>query len=89
MEKAALPLLDNTPLRGERVENFFENLLPDSSAIRTRLAKRHAAVSEDTFDLLAAIGRDCAGAVQLLLVDESRGRAPGPGLLRGPGYNVG
>lgn len=64
-----LPLLDNTPLRGERVENFFENLLPESSAIRKRLAKRYASGSEDTFDLLAAIGRDCVGAVQLLPID--------------------
>jgi serine/threonine-protein kinase HipA len=64
-----LPLLDNTPLRGERVENFFENLLPESSTIRKRLAQRYAAGSEDAFDLLAAIGRDCVGAVQLLPVD--------------------
>jgi serine/threonine-protein kinase HipA len=61
-----LPLLDNQPLRGELVENFFENLLPESSAIRKRLAQRYAAGSEGTFDLLAAIGRDCVGAVQLL-----------------------
>lgn len=51
-----LPLLGNQPLRGELVENFFENLLPESSAIRKRLAQRYAAGSEDTFDLLAAIG---------------------------------
>lgn len=61
-----LPLLDNNPLRGELVENFFENLLPESSAIRKRLAQRYAAGSEGSFDLLAAIGRDCVGAVQLL-----------------------
>lgn len=65
-----LPLLENKPLRGERVENFFENLLPESSAIRKRLAQRWAAGSEGTFDLLAAIGRDCVGAVQLLDADE-------------------
>jgi serine/threonine-protein kinase HipA len=65
-----LPLLGNEPLRGELVENFFENLLPESSAIRKRLAQRYAAGSEDTFDLLAAIGRDCVGAVQLLAADE-------------------
>ncbi|MET4577416.1 type II toxin-antitoxin system HipA family toxin [Ottowia thiooxydans] len=65
-----LPLLDNTPLRGELVENFFENLLPESSAIRKRLAQRYAAGSEGTFDLLAAIGRDCVGAVQLLDAQE-------------------
>lgn len=64
-----LPLVGNEPLRGERVQNFFENLLPESSAVRTRLAQRYAAGSEDTFDLLAAIGRDCVGAVQLLDAD--------------------
>lgn len=65
-----LPLLDNKPLRGELVENFFENLLPESSAIRKRLAQQYAAGSEGTFDLLAAIGRDCVGAVQLLDADD-------------------
>lgn len=65
-----LPLLGNEPLRGELVDNFFENLLPESSAIRKRLAQRYSAGSEDTFDLLAAIGRDCVGAVQLLAADE-------------------
>lgn len=65
-----LPLVGNPPLRGERVENFFDNLLPDSGAIRKRLAQRYASGSEDTFDLLAAIGRDCVGAVQLLPADE-------------------
>lgn len=66
-----LPLLDNAPLRGALVENFFENLLPDSSAIRRRLAQRYAAGSEGAFDLLAAIGRDCVGAVQLLDAEEA------------------
>ncbi len=65
-----MPLLGNEPLRGERVESFFDNLLPDSGVIRKRLAQRYAAGSEDTFDLLAAIGRDCVGAVQLLGADE-------------------
>ncbi len=65
-----LPLLDNKPLRGDLVENFFENLLPESSAIRKRLAQRYALGSEGTFDLLAAIGRDCVGAVQLLDAEE-------------------
>lgn len=64
-----LPLTGNEPLRGDRVEYFFDNLLPDSGTIRRRLAQRHAAGSEDTFDLLAAIGRDCVGAVQFLPAD--------------------
>ena len=66
-----LPLVGNEPLRGARVEHFFENLLPDSGAIRKRLAQRYSSGSEDTFDLLAAIGRDCVGAVQFLRRDES------------------
>lgn len=66
-----LPLVGNEPLRGERVEYFFDNLLPDSGAIRRRLAQRYSAGSEDTFDLLAAIGRDCVGAIQLLPADEA------------------
>jgi len=57
---------------GERVEYFFDNLLPDSHAIRTRLAKRYAAGSEKAFNLLAAIGRDCVDAIQLLPVREIR-----------------
>jgi len=61
-----IPLVGNEPLRGERVSHFFENLLPDSAAIRKRLAVRYAAGSDDTFNLLAAIGRDCVGAIQLL-----------------------
>jgi serine/threonine-protein kinase HipA len=53
-------------LRGERVEHFFDNLLPDSTQIRKRLATRFKTKTTEPFDLLQAIGRDCIGAVQLL-----------------------
>ncbi|AMM26149.1 type II toxin-antitoxin system HipA family toxin [Variovorax sp. PAMC 28711] len=56
----------NAPLRGAVVQNYFDNLLPDSDAIRTRLQRRFATQSTDAFDLLTAIGRECVGAVQLL-----------------------
>ena len=56
----------NAPHVGERVKNYFDNLLPDSDAIRRRVQARFAADSTDAFDLLAAVGRDCVGAVQLL-----------------------
>jgi len=59
---------DNVPHRGEVVRNYFDNLLPDSDALRRRIAERFGA-SNTTFDLLAAIGRDCVGAVQLLPPD--------------------
>lgn len=53
-------------LKGETVAHFFRNLLPDSEAIRQRMAAKFKAASTDAFDLLAAVGRDCIGAVQLL-----------------------
>jgi len=55
-----------TTLRGSAVESWFDNLLPDSDAIRRRAQARFQTASTSAFDLLAAIGRDCAGAVQLL-----------------------
>jgi serine/threonine-protein kinase HipA len=63
----------NRPHRGAVVEHYFDNLLPDSDAIRRRLRSRFAADSTGAFDLLAAIGRDCVGAVQFL----PEGEAPG------------
>jgi serine/threonine-protein kinase HipA len=60
----------NVPQRGQIVANFFDNLLPDSDAIRRRLRSRFSTESTEAFDLLTAIGRDCVGAVQLLPEDE-------------------
>jgi serine/threonine-protein kinase HipA len=57
---------DNLPHRGEVVRNFFDNLLPDSDSIRRRLRDKFTTGSTEAFDLLAAIGRDCVGSVQLL-----------------------
>lgn len=53
-------------LRGPAVENYFDNLLPDSDRIRERLRRRFRAAGTEAAELLAAIGRDCVGAVQLL-----------------------
>ncbi len=58
--------LHNEPLKGPQVAHYFEGLLPDSDTIRRRVAERFRTGSTDAFDLLAAIGRDCAGALQLL-----------------------
>ncbi len=54
------------PYRGAEVEAFFENLLPDNRLIRERLQRRFTTPSTRAFDLLAEIGRDCVGALQLL-----------------------
>lgn len=62
--------IGNAPLRGERVLNYFDNLLPDSEPIRKRLASRFKTGSTEAFELLKAIGRDCVGALQLLPEDE-------------------
>jgi serine/threonine-protein kinase HipA len=62
--------LDNLPIKGRAVECYFDNLLPDSDVIRRRIQDRFHTSSRSPFDLLAAIGRDCVGAVQLLPGDE-------------------
>jgi serine/threonine-protein kinase HipA len=55
---------------GNPVVAVFDNLLPDSSPIRRRLAERAHAGGEDAYSLLTAIGRDCVGALQFLPGDE-------------------
>lgn len=59
----------NGQYRGQVVENYFDNLLPDNDAIRQRIRSRFGTKSTQAFELLTAIGRDCVGAVQLLPVD--------------------
>lgn len=56
----------NAPLRGDKVGAFFKNLLPDSQDICERIARRYQTGSTDAFDLLAEIGRDCVGALEIL-----------------------
>ena len=56
----------NQPYRGAVVSAFFDNLLPDSEPIRRRMAQRYRTGSTAPFDLLAALGRDCVGAIQML-----------------------
>lgn len=60
----SLPLSPKT-YRGALVFNFFDNLLPDSDAIRSRMQARFKAATRHPFDLLASVGRDCIGAIQL------------------------
>ena len=63
----SLPFMPGgAPHRGEKVRAYFENLLPDSEDIRARIARRYSTGSTDAFQLLAEIGRDCVGALQIL-----------------------
>jgi serine/threonine-protein kinase HipA len=62
-------------LRGQAVAAYFENLIPDNERILRRLRDRYGAASTSAFDLLSALGRDCAGAVQLVPAGEGPGDA--------------
>tara|TARA_B100000614_G_scaffold58487_1_gene51692 strand:+ start:70 stop:1389 length:1320 start_codon:yes stop_codon:yes gene_type:complete len=63
----SLPFLPrNASHTGERVEHYFENLLPDSIDILRRMQRRFGTRSTSAMDLLAAIGRDCVGALQIV-----------------------
>jgi len=64
----SLPLTQET-YSGEVVENYFDNLLPDSQPIRNRIQAKFAARSNRCFDLLWHVGRDCVGALQLFPED--------------------
>lgn len=61
-----------TVYRGDAVDHYFENLLPDNRAIRERLRQRFGARSSRSFDLLAEIGRDCIGATQIMAEGAAR-----------------
>lgn len=67
----SLPITADREIRGDAVEYYFDNLLPDGADIRRRIRTRFRTRSTDAFDLLSAIGRDCVGAVQLLPPDHT------------------
>ncbi|MGY0618005.1 type II toxin-antitoxin system HipA family toxin [Lysobacter sp. A378] len=60
-------------LRTPAVAAYFENLIPDNERILQRIRDRYRARSANAFDLLAAVGRDCVGALQLVPEDEEPG----------------
>jgi len=70
----SLPLREDKYI-GDPVIAVFDNLLPDNDDIRAALAERKHAGGTDAYSLLAAIGRDCVGALQFLPEGESIGKA--------------
>ena len=66
-----LPLLSlslpvrRAPYSAEEAHPFLAGLLPEG-AVRSALARRWRLAENDVFGLLAAAGRDCAGAVAFL-----------------------
>lgn len=61
----SLPLNAKT-YEGDIVYNFFDNLLPDNQQIRARIQTKFHVATTQPFDLLASIGRDCVGAIQII-----------------------
>lgn len=60
----ALPVR-SVPYRGDPVRAFCDGLLPEGE-VRERLAGRLGLSTSNTFGLLEAFGRDCAGALSLV-----------------------
>lgn len=80
----ALPVSLSLPLsedayRGAPVAAVFDNLLPDYEPLRRRVAEKVGAAGVDAYSLLAAIGRDCVGALQFVADDGHNERAHGDG----------
>ncbi len=59
----SLPLREDA-FKGAPVVAVFENLLPDSESLRSRVAEKVGADGTDAYSLLSQIGRDCVGALQ-------------------------
>jgi serine/threonine-protein kinase HipA len=60
-----LPLGSPTGPRDMRGLDFFENILPEGSALM-RMAELAQVRPADTYGILAAFGHDCAGAISIL-----------------------
>lgn len=55
---------------GTAAENYLANLLPDSGAVLERWGRRFGVSPHNALALLAHVGRDAAGAIQLTPSDE-------------------
>ncbi len=64
----SLPLREDA-FKGAAVLAVFENLLPDSQDLRSRVVEKVGAEGTDAYSLLAQIGRDCVGALQFFPED--------------------
>lgn len=54
----SLPLTEK-PFVGDLVYNFFDNLLPDNLQVRARIQAKFNIPTNQPFDLLSQIGKDC------------------------------
>ncbi|MFC4236396.1 type II toxin-antitoxin system HipA family toxin [Thalassospira xianhensis] len=81
---ASTPLSQSLPLRKEPFNQlecapFFAGLLPDNPQARQALGKQFHVSDDNSFGLLANIGRDCAGAV--VIAPEPQALEPRQGWL--------
>ena len=72
-----LPVGAPTGPRDMRSLDFFENMLPEGPAL-ARMAALAGVRPVDTYGILTAFGRDCAGAI-MLLPDTEQAGTPGRG----------
>jgi serine/threonine-protein kinase HipA len=68
----SMPLSDRI-WSGEDAASYFDGLLPDDYKVREKIAAREHAASAGIFDLLAAIGSDCIGALRFVPEGEGPG----------------
>jgi serine/threonine-protein kinase HipA len=73
-----LPIGAPTGPRGMRGLDFFENMLPEGPAL-ARMADLAGVRPVDTYGILKAFGRDCAGAIMMLPDGERPGGDGGSG----------
>ncbi|GAB3161365.1 type II toxin-antitoxin system HipA family toxin [Myceligenerans halotolerans] len=74
-QDGSTPLSLSLPLEeqvhtGVVVERFLKGLLPENDGALRAIARRYRIDTTDTLDLLSAIGKDCAGALQFCVVGE-------------------
>ncbi len=74
----SLPLRDD-PFTPAESRPFFEALLPEGT-VREQIARELRVATGDSFGLLAELGRDCAGALQIIAGDRMAA-APSVGRL--------
>lgn len=67
----SLPLREDA-YKGAPVVAVFENLLPDSAGLKSRIAEQVGAEGVDAYSLLSQIGRDCVGALQCFMPFKAR-----------------
>ena len=53
----------------EKIDAFLWGLLPDNEGTLSRLGRDHHVSPRNAFGLIAAIGEDCAGAVEFIRLD--------------------